>query len=308
MRTAGIVVAAALGLIGGAARDAHADVGKAWAAAKAGFPEDTRSVISVDIAGVHKAAAFAIVLDKLRKFPEFATTLDTLKDGCKLDPLTAIQGVVVGIGADSSEGAIYLALGGIDRAGVATCIQKVDHDKGTKVAIKQDGNLTQLTEGDDTSYFAWIGKDVVAVSFHPQDKASLLKWIGGKGALAKAAVNPALAKVNKATAAWAAGIVDKELQPGMTAKAAYGAIGLAQGRVSFDVHAVMATSDQATAAATQAQGQLTAAKPGLQQQQPKLGELLDKMTIGAAGTEVVIKASIPEKDLLEAVAPLLSGS
>jgi len=143
------------------------------------------------------------------------------------------------------------------------------------------------------------------VSFHPQDKAALLKWIGGKGALAKAAVNPSLAKVNKATAAWGAGIVDKDLQPGMTAKAAYGAIGLAQGRVSFDVHAVMGTADQASAAATQAQGQLAAAKPGVQQQRPKLGELLDKMTIAAAGSEVVVKASILEKDLLEVVTPLL---
>lgn len=307
MRTAGIVAAAAVCLAGGASRAAHADAAKAWAAAKAGLPSDTAAVISVDVAGVHKAAAFAVVLERLRKFPDFATTFDTLKNGCKLDPLAVIQGIVVGMAPDSSEGAIYLSLGGIDRSRLATCIEKVDREKGTKVEIKQDGILTQLTEGDSTSYFAWISKDVIAVSFHAEDKASLLKWTSGKGALAKAPVNESLTKVNKAGAAWGAGKLDKELQPGITAKAAYGAIALAQGRVSFDVHAVLGSADQATQTATQAQTQLAGAKPGIQAQQPKLAELFDKMTIAAAGSEVVVKSSILEQDLLAAVTPLING-
>lgn len=297
----------ALCLAAGPPRAAHADAAKAWAAAKAGLPSDTRAVISVDVAGVHKEAAFAKVFDKLRTNPEFATTLDALKTGCKIDAFNAIQGLVVAFGADPSEGVIYLAISGIDRPGLATCIQHVDKDKATKVSIKQDGNLTQLTEGDDTSFFAWIGKDVVAISFNPKDKSSLLKWIGGKGGLASAPVNKTVAKVNKAAAAWGAGELDKELQPGMTARSAYGAITLPQGNVSFDVHAVMASADQASSTVTAVQGQIAAARTGLAQQQPKAGALLDKLTVAASGPEVVIKASVPGQDLLELLAPMMGG-
>src|SRR5690349_17886579 len=96
MRTAGILAALALS-IAALHGQARADTSRAWAAAKAGLPADAQVVIGIDVATVQKTQLFATFYPKLRDQPEFAKVLDAIKDGCKIDPLAVIQGVVVAL-------------------------------------------------------------------------------------------------------------------------------------------------------------------------------------------------------------------
>jgi hypothetical protein len=306
MRTAGIVAAIALSSICllGLQRQARADTARAWTAAKAGLPADTKIVIGVDVTAIQKTQLFQTLYPKVHDKPDVAEMLDTMKDTCKLDPLSVVRGVVIGMSTDRDDGAVYIALSGVDRAKLSSCFQRVAQarHKDTKVAVKQDGDITELVKGSDSAFIAWVGKDVIAVSLHAQDKASLGKWTGGKGAFAKSELARTLGKVNATAAIWAAGESAKEIEAGITVKGGYGAVTVGNGNVAADVHAMMETAAQATSAASMANKQLDAARQGGQGVPPELAALLKAVMISADKDEVRIKANILEKDLLAIVA------
>ena len=305
MRIVGIAAAAVLSF---ASPHARADTAKAWTAAKAGLPAEAKIVIGVDFSAVQKTQLFAVLYGKLVDKAEVTKVLDTMKTTCKIDPLAAVQGVVIAQSADQQDGAIYLGLAGVDRTKLSSCLQTAIQgmeDKTAKVSVKQDGNITQIiADGKDPQFFGWVGKDVVVVSPHAKDKAALLKWMNGKGALGKTEVGKFITKLSTSAAVWGAAEGTKELQPGITAKGGYGVITFAKGNADADIHAVMGDATQAATMATAAKKQLDEAKGQLP---PPIETLLKSVTIAPAKDEVVLKGSFLEKDLLAAVALGLGG-
>lgn len=324
MRTAGILAALALSTaaLHGQAR---ADVARAWAAARAGLPADTKVVIGVDVAVVQKTQLFATFYPKLHDQPDVAKVLDAIKTGCKIDPLAVIQGIVIASSGEHEDGALYLAVSGVDRNKLSSCLQITAQaaappaeagdkpgdktadkpgdkmaDKTAKVTIKQAGNITEVNRGGESGYFGWVGKDVLVVTLHATDKASLVKWMGGKGALAKSDVGKTLARVNTGAAMWGAGIGTREVQPGMTAKAGYGALSYARGQLSADIHAVMENAGQAGSASMTVNQQLGLLKAS-GQIPLEVAPVVQAITVAADNDEVRIKASVAEKDLLGAI-------
>jgi hypothetical protein len=308
MRTAGIFAATALSFaaVAAASGRAHADASRAWAAAKAGLPADAKFVFGLDVTALQKTQLFATYYPKLRDTPDSAKILGQVKDACKLDPVAIIQGVVVAMSSDQHDGAAYVSFAGVDKAKLSSCIQLItqaDH-QDVKVTVKQDGNITEVSKGADTAFFGWIGKDVVVVSLHAQDKAALVKWMGGKGALAKSDLGKVVAKVNTSAAIWGATTADKELDAGITVKGGYGTVTYAKGNVAADIHATMASPGDATKMATMTGSQLDAAKQS-GQLPPDLNAVLGAITVSADGDQVRIKASVGEKELLGALSVVL---
>jgi hypothetical protein len=307
MRTAGILAAVALSFT---ALHAHADV-RAWNAAKAGLPADAQIVVGVDVAAIQQTQLFSALFPKLREKAEVAAMLDALKDSCKVDPLTAVQSLVVAMPVDQSDGAVYLSIAGIDRNKLGECLKTAsEHDKGgAKLTIKQTGNLTEMTKDKETTFLGWVGKDVIVVAFHASDKPSLLKWMGGKGALGKSGVGKALGKVNTQATVWGVIDGDKELQPGITAKRAYGAISFAKGKLDADLHAVLASAADATAVADKANQQIAELSKagGSGGGPPQIVAMLKSVKVTTANDEVVVKASVAEQDLLAVMAMAMAG-
>ncbi len=305
MRTVGILVAVGLSLV---SLHAHADASRAWTAAKAGLPADTKVVIGVDFGAIQKTKLFTTYYPKLRDKPEVSKVLDSMKTICKLEPLSTVQGVVVATAGDRDEGAVYLSITGVDRARLSSCLQQAGQaaDKTAKVSIVQDGNITALTENTNTSFFGWVGKDVIVVSTHGKDKAALVKWMTGNGALAKSDLGKTIAKVNTAAPLWGAGEGSKEVQPGVTATGGYGSVTFASGNLNADVHGVMASAAQATTMAAAANKQLTEAKQGAGMPPAIIG-LLKAISVTSAKEEVVVKASVVEKDLMVVIGLAMSG-
>lgn len=315
MRTAGLLAALALS-IAALHGQARADASRAWAAARAGLPADTKVVIGVDVAAVQKTQLFATFYPKLHDQPDIAKVLDAIKNGCKLDPLAVIQGIVFASSGERDDGALYVAVSGIDRTRLGSCLQTTAQaaaphaeagdkpgDKPAepaKVTLKQAGNITEINSGSESGYFGWVGKDVLVVALHATDKPSLVKWMGGKGALARSDLGKTLARVNTAAAVWAAGTGAKELQPGMTTRGGYAAVTYAKGQVSADIHAVMENAGQAGSASIMANQQLSLLK-ATGQVPLELAPVVQAITVSADHDEVRVKASVAEKDVLGAV-------
>jgi len=323
MRTAGILAALALSTaaLHGQAR---ADAARAWAAAKAGLPADTKVVIGIDVTAVQKTQLFATFYPKLHDQPDVAKVLDAIKNGCKIDPLAVIQGIVFASSGERDDGAMYLAVSGVDRTRLSSCLQTTAQaaaphaeagdkpgdkpaDKAVKVTIKQAGNITEVSRGGESGYFGWVGKDVLVVTFHATDKPSLVKWMGGKGALAKSDVGKALSRVNTAAAMWGAGSGIKELQPGMTARGGYGAVTYAKGQLSADIHAVMENAGQAGSASMVANQQLNLVK-ATGQVPVEIAPVVQAITISADNDEVRMKTSVSEEDAVGVVRYMIDNA
>ena len=306
MGIAGIVAAATVSLV---SLHARADTAKAWSAAKAGLPADAKVVFAIDFAALQKTQLFGVLWPKLLEKFDAAKVMDAMKADCKIDPLVAVQGAVIAMSDGQREGAAYVSVAGLDRAKLASCLQREmakNGDKGAKVVVKQDGNLTQVTDGTDSMFVGWVSKDVFVVPLNTRDKATVVKWMTGKGALAKTGVGKTLAKVNTSAALWGAGEGNDEFQPGVTVKGGYGSLMFANGNVDANLHARAETAAQAKAMADSTQKQLDDAR-----QNPLLPSaiagMLKAVIVATANDEVVIKASVVEKDLVGALTMALGA-
>jgi hypothetical protein len=306
MRIAGIVAAATLSLV---SLHARADTAKAWSAAKAGLPADAKVVFAFDFAALQKTQLFAAVWPKLLEKFDAGKVIDAMKADCKFDPLVAVQGAVVAMSDGQREGAAYVAIAGLDKAKLTACLQREmekNGDKNAKILIKNDGNITQVTDGKDSMFLGWVSKDVIVVPLNARDRATVVKWMTGKGALAKTVVGKTLAKVNTSAALWGAGEGNDEFQPGVTVKGGYGSVMFARGNVDANLHARAETAAQAKTMADSTQKQLDDAR-----QNPLLPSaiagMLKAVTVATADDEVVIKASVVEKDLVGALTMALGA-
>jgi hypothetical protein len=306
MRTVGILAAAALSLT---ALSARADTSKAWSAAKAGLPADAKVVFAIDIAAMQKTQVFAQLWPKLLERFDATRVMDEMKADCKLDPMAVVQGAVIAMAGGQREGAAYVALTAPDKGVLAACLQhemEKHGDKSAKVTVKQDGNITQVTNGSDSMFLGWVAKDIVVVPLVSNDKATVVKWMSGKGALGKTSVGKTLAKVNTSAAMWGAGEGNDEFQPGVTVKGGYGSVSFGKGNVDANLHATAGSAAQAKTMAESTQKQLDGVRsnPLLP---PSLGLMLQAVTITTANEEVVIKASVVEKDLVSALSLALGA-
>jgi hypothetical protein len=268
-------------------------------------------VVGVDFAAIQKTQLFATYYPMLLEKADAAKAIDTMKDACKIDPLAAVQAVVVATSSDHQDGAVYIALAGVDKAKLSACLQRAAQDKAdkaepVKVSVKQDGNITEVFDGKGSMFFGWVGKDVVVVSLHGQDKPSLVKWMSGKGALARSSIGKTIARTNTSATMWGAGEETKEIEPGLTVKGGYGAVKISKGNLDADVHAVMENAAAATTMASTANKQLDEAKQA-PQVPAMIVAMLKAVTIAAANDEVVLKANVVEKDLMSVLSLALSG-
>lgn len=300
MRTAGIVAATALSF---AAFPARADSSKAWSAARVGLPADARIVVGLDFAVLKKTQLFAAYYPKLLDKAEVSEAIDAIKTICKIDPLTVVQGVVIASTEDQQDGAAYVSLAGLDKARLSSCLQRVAQhiDKTAKITVKHDGNVTQISDGQDSRFVAWVGKDVLVLPVRSEDKASIARWTGGKGSLAKSTIGKTIAKLNTSAPLWAAGEVTRELQPGVNVKRAFGTVTISKGNLDADAHAVLESASQAQAMASSAKQQLDEAKQATLLP-PAIGAMLKTVTITTANDELVVKGSVVEADLLSMLA------
>lgn len=305
MRTVGIVAAVALSLT---AAQAHAQSAKAWTAARAGLPADAKLVIGIDVMAVQQTQLFATLFAELRQKEDVGKLIDTFQASCKVDPLTVIKGLVIAASEDQSDGAVYVSVSGIDRTKLGACLKAGSPpDKGT-LEVKQVGNITELTSDKETTFLGWVGNDVVVVPINATHKPSLIKWMGGKGALAKSALGKALAKVNTAAPLWGISEGDKELQPGISARRVYGTVAYSKGSLDADVHAVLASAGDATTVADLASKQIAEASQASGGYPPQMVALLKSIKVTAVKDEIVVKAKISEQDLLGMIAMAMSGA
>ena len=294
--------AAAVAALCAAPDRAAADAARAWAAAKDNLPAQTALVIGADLTAITRSQIFnTLVTLAMAKEPDAKKVFETIKTSCKIDPMTAVQGVVYAADADRKQGVVYLSMGpGLDQAKLTSCAEQVAKAQGAKDAkltVTKVGAVTEITTDGKKSYISWIGADVLVVGKDVHDKAALEKWIGQKGALAKSPVAKLHGTANTKGAIWGVSSIVKELEPGVKMKTAYGALTMTGGNLGLDLHTTLDSAKAATDAVTKANTQIAQVTSSAQLP-ANIKTMLKQVSVKSAGPDVTVKASVPEADLL----------
>jgi hypothetical protein len=292
---------AALALCAIAGR-ADADPARAWAAARDNLPAQTALVIGADLTAISKSQAWSLLLPRaLAGAPDAQKVLETIRTSCKIDPLTAIHGVVYATDADRKQGAVYVSLGaGLDQAKLTKCfgeVAKANGAKDGKLTVKKAGAITEITLDKDKAYVSWIGSDVLVVASDVRDRAVLEKWIGQKGGLARSPLAKIHGRANTRGALWGASAIAKELDPGLNMKSAHGALMLSGGNLVIDLHTTLDSAKAAAGAVAKANAQI-AAVAGTAQVPANVKAMLQGVSVKASGADIAVRASVPEAELL----------
>lgn len=288
---------------------ASADAARAWAAARDNLPANTKTVVGADLTALAKTSLWKQLVPLLMKQDEMKKGFDIVKSACKLDPMAVIHGAVIAFGEEANAGVMFLSLG-IDEPKLIKCfeeITKVVEGKNVKFVAKKTGSITEIPAGGtEKAYLGWIGSDVIAIAFEAKSRAALEKWLGGKGALARAPVSKSLAAANTKAAVWAATASEKELDPGVTMKGGHAALTFGGGNLAIDLRVGFNNSKAASDAATKATSGLAAAMTA--GNIPESAKTIAKqVSIKANGAEVAVKTSIAESAVMPLISTLIIG-
>ncbi len=271
----------------------------AWSAAKKALPANLTMVGGISFDAIRSSQLFQTMWPMLlaQSGGDAQAKLDAFKSTCGFDPLTAFDSAALGMD-DSQQGAIVVSLKGTDQKGIEACLTKVAKADGKTASISKAGALTKYSGlGDKDVYLKWLSSDTFAIATAPDDKALLTKYTAG-GIDKDKSLKGALASVKTDAALWGIGNKQQDLSDiGAKMLMGYGSADLKSGTIGAEIHIVVDSAKAATTAAAKANAQLAEAKKsgGIP---PALSGLVNSVQVKASGSEIVMSASMAEKDLL----------
>lgn len=280
---------------------ANAAPTKSFTAATSSLPADMEILGSSNVKALRSTEVFKKVFPQLLKTDkDIPEGLDKVKKQCGIDPVTAIDDVTVGL--DSKEkGAFFIAVNGVTEQKLVDCIVKLGKSEKETITSKKIGNLTEL-KGDkgNTIYFAWLTGDVLVIASEPEDKATLERMLGGKGALTKS--GKLAGRIAKATPDAALTVMWAKSFPieKMTLKSGDLTLSDVAGQVTAATSLEMASAKEAE--------QLVDAAKTVQKLLPlpkdapkEIDKILKTLDAKASGAEAKISVQSSEKDLMTVI-------
>jgi hypothetical protein len=288
-------VAAALCL----ATTARAD-NRAWSAGKKVMPANLQVVLGLKVDSIRSSQLFQKLWPKaLDGSGPMKTHFEKIKKVCKVDFIDQLDSVVIGMNAPE-QGIIVVALKTTQKDFDA-CLQKIAKVDKKPVTIVPDGQVTKYSGlSPKDTYVRWLTKDTFAMVTAADDKDVLMKMTDGGIADDKAFTAP-LAAVKTAGAIWFVANKQQDLdQIQVKMKAAYGQADIKGGKLIVDFHIVVESATSASDAAARATGQLDLLKQSGKIPAEYQG-LLSGLTFSSSGPELLLAASVAEKDIVAAL-------
>lgn len=302
------------------ASPAHADVARAWSAAQLHVPATAAVVVGIDVGALARSPVFSAALAfVLASQPGVKAGLELVQSKCKLDPATAISGVVAVADAQQREGVLFLQLA-VDQRTANACIDTLartvlNGSDEARIATKRDGVFSELSldlsqpeplarssrdkpRERERVHVAWVDRTVLAIPLDVDDKAKFRRWLNQRGAFKTSRLGKSLARLDKRASIFAASSVAAHFDTPFAVEVGAGAITLGKTNLLADLRLALASPEAATAAVNRtnvalkdliARGKLTA----------NVVTILKSVLISERGRDLALEVSVPEANLLE---------
>ncbi len=289
-----------------AASTAHAD-NKAWTAAKKTLSGGEQLVMVANFAAIRDSQLFQTVWPAfLKNHKDASDMLGKTKETCGFDAISAIDSIVFAVPTvDNSDAATFVISLKVAQKDVDSCFSKLEKaETGKTVKISTAGGITTYDTGAEQLYMRWIDKTTLA--FSAAGKENLMKMTGG-GLSGDKTLGAGIKgiKADSALSFIYGGQIPLD-QIGAHANLVYGSATVASGNLGADVHIVVDNAKSAADATQKFNSQLDAAKKagGIP---PMVDSLVKSLVVKASGSEIVLTASAPEKDVLTLANMAMAG-
>lgn len=317
MRRRLAVLAVALAATGCKDRRAHQAPPPAPVAALGAIPVDATAVVGLDVARLARSRLVARAVEQmLDRDPELRTRLTELSRACELDLTTQVEQVHLALGPvrTGTRTSLLVATGGLAEATLTRCLQAGVGSGGGEVTVRQSGGRTlyRLVAGRRELFFGFGQARTVVLG--PSEDWVVAGLGDGPKVEASPALGPALAKVDRAAAAWAVATIDPELGLALTR--------LTSGKVTAGPRLVSGSLDpldgvrasaaftmvspaDARALADYARGELTLGS--LAAQALGLGPVLAKVQVATDGPQVRFSVALTDTEIKDVLAAIDRG-
>jgi hypothetical protein len=278
---------------------------KAWTALQKILPADGVAVVGVDVAAIRSTSLFKTFFTKAVAAEHDAKEgLDRLQKDCAIDPTLAVADVAVAVNK-AQDAAFAVAVVGVDEKKITTCIIAIAKSEGEAITAKKVGNVVEYSSSKSTEkiYVAWLAPDVLLVTSRPEDRATLDKFLAGKGLDKANGLVKTLAGVNTKAAIWGAmAMVSAEDVGFGKMSGGYGALDFSAGSISLDGHLLLSSAQEAATASQGINmqiGEMLKTTGQMGPMGPAVGRLLGGVKVSSVANDLLFKASAAEKDILD---------
>jgi hypothetical protein len=296
------------GAAGGGSAAAPADVYKV-------FPKDSELVIGMSFAALRSSALWKQFGDKWSK--DMEGEIAEFKTKCNIDPTARLSNVVIGGNPQNQK--MLVAVTGLSRGEVKSCLTKLAAENAQQYALKEEGNISETKVKGETMYIGWLNDStMVLVPDKKDDKTLLSERLTGKDGLdGNAAFMGIIKGLNTSSAVWFAAVpaAGSPLGAGMTMatggagpapKSIFGTVSLQEG-LKVDASIRYGKPEEAKQFQDQINAMLMMFKS-----QPEIGKYVQKLSLNAAGNDVVIKMALTQQELDELIqkakaSPIMGG-
>ncbi|MEM9488465.1 MAG: hypothetical protein AAGC55_04945 [Myxococcota bacterium] len=224
------------------------------------------------------------------------------KATCGMDPMTAIESVIIGGKIDDEDSMVFV-MNGVTRSQLIDCGKKMAAAEGEKIEIADEGKLTKVVDKEgQTMYLGWLDDKTMVGSPKGEDKAVVEGILAGKGGLdGNAEMMNLLGNTDTNGALWFAVSDTGDMGSGGPVKfnAAYGTVSF-EGGLKLDVGMRTASAEDATKAVDELTKQLAGLKGG------PTGKFVSKLQLKANEADVIAQLSLTDAELMELIQTVMS--
>ncbi len=223
-----------------------------------------------------------------------ASELEQFKKTCSMDPMQAIESVILGGNLESQDGVVVIK--GVERKDAVSCAQKLAESRGEKITVTEEGTITTAVDSTGSPvHFGWLDdKTLVVAPRQARDKGKVEAIMGGGGGLdGNKEIMDLLGNVDTTAALWgvARNTTGRAMGP-ITATAAYGSVSL-DGGIKVDMGIRQENGDKAKSVADQLK---QAVKPF---KGTPLEKFAAKVKIKTNEADVIVQLSLTDNEIAE---------
>jgi hypothetical protein len=268
------------------------------------FPKQVQMVGGIALGQLRDTALWPPIERALSA--RFARQLQQIRDACHIAPLETIEQIELAADPERPKDAFVIVVSGkFSRAQVNHCAQTLSSaERGTPLAIVDDGALTSYSDGTATLWAGWPEDDTIVIGYPGRKRQWMADRLAGRNSIRDdGSFMELLGNVDSSATAWGA-FLDRDgtlrFLAGGTGGEAPRALFASLRLATRGARGEVGLSFASAAAAQTAAEAIRAAVDGFRND-PQLGGIASSARIGAYGLDAVVEIDLNKQQLEQIV-------
>ncbi len=262
------------------------------------FPKESNMIAGINVSALRGTALWNKFAPMLQQ--QAGNDLKEFTATCGIDPLNAIDSIIVGGNVKDDKNMVIAVKGNLDKAKILECAKKISAKENTNLKIEEDGQIVGFIEGDESMYLAWLDDGTIVTGPGAEGNKEWLKGVlsGGASVADNKDFMDLVNNTDSGSSLWFAMVPPADDNPfaamgGPAPTAMFASIDLSKG-FKLDAGLRFAKADDAKMLADQANQMM-----GPMKADPTFGKYLNKTSVSTSGNDMIVKVDLSQAEFDE---------